>query len=122
MKKFNASLKKVDRTYGEMIDAVSRSVSGRFEEFQESVVFKNLPVILDVPMWPKEEEALQQYGDQAISELKEFYQALLIQNDCNTDKILSEWNRLKVYIVRVNNSLFALRFCNTSNRCKQAGV
>ena len=42
-----------------MIDAVSRSVRGRFEEFQGSAVFKNIPVILDVAMWPKEEEALQ---------------------------------------------------------------
>jgi hypothetical protein len=48
LKGFNASRKKVDRTYGGMIDAVSRSVRGRFEEFQGSVVFKYLPVILDV--------------------------------------------------------------------------
>ena len=58
-----------------MIDAVSRSVRGRFAEFQGSLVFKNLPVILDVAMWPKEEEALQHYGDQAIHE---FQEALLI--------------------------------------------
>ena len=62
-----------------MIDAVSRSVRGRFEEFQVSVAFKNLPVIFDVAMWPKEEKALQYYGDQAIRELKEFYEALLPQ-------------------------------------------
>ena len=111
LKCFNASRKKVDRMYGEMIDAVSRSVRGRFEEFQRSVVFKNLPVILDVAMWPKEEEALQQYGDQAICELKEFYKALLIQNGCNIDKVLSEWNRLKVYFKLINSS-FLLRFCN----------
>ena len=96
LKCFNTSRKKVDRTYGEMINAVSRSVRGRFEEFQESVVFKNLPVILDVAMWPKEGEALQQHGNQAIRELKEFYETMIVQNGCNTDKVLSEWNRLKV--------------------------
>jgi hypothetical protein len=96
LKKFNASLNKVNRTYGEMINAISMSVRGRFEEFQESVVFKNLAVILEISMWPKEEHALQQYGDQAIRELTKFYQALLTQNGCNTDKVLSEWNRLKV--------------------------
>jgi hypothetical protein len=69
LKGFNASRKKVDRTYGRTIDAVSRSVRRRFEEFQGNVVFKYLPVILDVTTWPKEEEILQQCGDQAICEL-----------------------------------------------------
>ena len=83
--------------YRNIIDAVSSSVAGRFQEFQESVVFKNLPVILDVPMWPKNEESLQHYGDQAIRELKKFYNALLMQNGCKIDKVLPEWNRLKVW-------------------------
>ena len=61
-------------------------------------------------MWPKEEDAFLQYGDQAIRELKEFYQALLIQNGCNIDKVLSEWNRLKVYFELINSS-FPLRSC-----------
>ncbi|XP_046861821.1 uncharacterized protein LOC124455139 isoform X2 [Xenia sp. Carnegie-2017] len=96
LKGFNASRRKVTKTYEKMINAVSRSVQGRFEEFRVSVVFKNLPVILDFAMWPKEDEALKRYGDKAILELKEFYQALLVQNGCNIDKVVSEWNRLKV--------------------------
>ncbi|XP_046841699.1 zinc finger protein 862-like [Xenia sp. Carnegie-2017] len=49
-------------------------------------------------MWPKDDEALKRYGDKAILELKEFYQALLIQNRCNIDKVVSEWNRLKCHL------------------------
>ena len=96
LKCFNTSRKKVDRTYGEMINAVSRSVRGRFEEFQESVVFKKPSSHFGCCNVPKEEEALQQHGNQAIRELKEFYETVMVQNGCNTDEVLSEWNRLKV--------------------------
>ena len=79
-----------------IINAVSSSVARRFQEFQESVIFKDLPIILDVPTWPKNKKSLQHYGDQVIRELPEFYNALLMRNGCKIDKVLSQWNPLKV--------------------------
>ena len=93
LKMFDASLRKIHSTYKDMISKVS--VEGRFEEFRESPVFSNLPIILDVAMWPRN-DTLKQYGDNAVLKLKEFYSDLLLKNGCNVHKILSEWNRLKV--------------------------
>ena len=95
LKMFDASLRKIHSTYKDMISKVSESVEGRFEEFRESPVFSNLPIILDVAMWPRN-DTLKQYGDNAVLKLKEFYSDLLLKNGCNVHKILSEWNQLKV--------------------------
>ena len=55
-------------------------------------------MILDVSLWPSNDNMLSTFCDDEIKELTEYYEILLCQNGFNTHQIPTEWDCLKSYL------------------------
>ena len=60
-------------------------------------VFKSI-VILDCSCWPKDDLNLSVYGEKEIDALFKHFSPLLSNDGCNVDKIMAEWDLLKLEV------------------------
>ena len=75
----------------------------RFKVVSTSPIFKNLTLVLDVSMWPLEDNILSSYCNNEILAVTNYYE-LLTQKGCNIFQIPTEWERLKSYLIPILKS------------------
>ena len=61
--------------YSSAITNICSKVEARFSSLLDSVIFKNIPLLLDTSAWPKDDSA--NFGDKEINELSDHFNALL---------------------------------------------
>ena len=76
----------------------------RFKVVSTSPIFENLVSVLDVSMWPLEDNILSSYCNNEILALTNHYEQLLTQNGYNIFQIPLEWDRLKSYLIPILKS------------------
>ena len=54
--------------------------------------------ILDCSRWPSEKENLLSYGESEMNELIDRFSELLMKNGCDIEKIIPEWDLLKLEV------------------------
>ena len=86
----------VSSEYSKAITNVAKSMEKRFSNLSNSIAFTNMVSLLDLSLWPKNPD--NAFGDNAINDLKVFFNELLINAGCNVNLIMSEWTILKIYL------------------------
>ena len=76
----------------------------RFKVVSTSSIFENLISVLDVSVWPLEDNILSSYCNDEILAVTNHYEQPLTQNGCDIFQILTEWDRLKSYLISILNS------------------
>ena len=89
----------VGKHYDETIARLAESIGNRFSDIKASPVFENLVPLLDTKTWPKEN--MQNFGDQSIVKLIDYFKVLLEQNGAEVSEILSEWDVLKTFVIPI---------------------
>ena len=77
---------------------ISQNVERRFENLLTSPVFLNLVSLLDISIWPIDDENLTTFGEDQILELIKHFNDILLSNSCNIYLVQTEWDRLKNHI------------------------
>ena len=98
LKEFDSNCKSLKENYEDMIIKLSACVEGRFTDLNVSPVFKNMLTILDISIWPTDENSsndLITYGDRAMEEHVVYLKSLLEKNGCNVENIPAQWDVLK---------------------------
>ena len=106
---FDASNERIKNSYSEIIDSLTSAMSNRFENLQSHPVFKNIH-ILDCSRWPKDDANLSEFGESQIKELSAHFSALLQDNGCDLDKILPEWDLLKLEISQLMSGMCTVKY------------
>ena len=77
---------------------ISQNVERRFKNLLTSPVFLNLVSLLDISIWPIDDENLTTFGEDQILELIKHFNDILLSNSCNIYLVQTEWDRLKNHI------------------------
>ena len=102
LRRYETTIAQARDIYSSAITNICSKVEARFSSLLDSVIFKNIPLLLDTSAWQKDDSA--NFGDEEINELSDHFNALLEKNACDFQSINEEWIRLKL--------LFCL-FCKT---------
>ena len=70
----------------------------RFKDLVGSPFFNLLVPILDVNIWPKNQEQFCMYCNTEIETLQDYFQALWDLNQCMISSVHNKWDGLKVFI------------------------
>ena len=97
---FDVSSESINNSYDDIIKSLTSSSSKRFANLHSHPVFKNIN-ILDCSRWPSEKESLSNYGKSEMSKLVDHFSELLTKNGCDIDKIIPEWDLLKLEVSSV---------------------
>ena len=100
---FEIHKKSVSASYKEIITKLAEKMGDRFKVVSTSPIFKNLILVLDVSMWPLEDNILSSYCNNEILAVTNHYE-LLTQKGCNIFQIPTEWERLKSYLIPILKS------------------
>ena len=90
---FNSSKNAVTQHYEESTFNINSCIEARFSNLVVAPIFNNLLRLLDTSMWPTEN--VTTYGEKEIIELSQHFEVLLQNGNCDTKKILDEWEILK---------------------------
>lgn len=93
---FNVSNESVKKSFSDIINDLTVKCNKRFENLQSNPVFKAIN-ILDFRQWPNGANP-SSFGENEITELINHFNVLLTKNNCNVDKIMTEWYLLKLEI------------------------
>lgn len=80
-----------------VLSAVQGFLNKRFSNFIHSEILNTMKVI-DPSNWPIKREELDSYGNAEIGKFMQHFDIVLKANDCDKDKILAEWQKLKIDI------------------------
>ena len=80
-----------------VLSAVQGCLNKRFSNFIHSEILNTMKVI-DPSNWPIKREELDSYGNAEIGKFMQHFDIVLKANDCDKDKILAEWQKLKIDI------------------------
>ena len=97
--KYETTIARARDIYSSAITNICSKVEARFSSMLDSVIFKNIPLLLDTSAWPKDDSA--NFGDKEINELSDHFNALLEKNGCDVQSINKEWIRLKLFILPI---------------------
>ena len=97
--KYETTIARARDIYSSTITNICSKVEARFSSLLDSVIFKNIPLLLDTSAWPKDDSA--NFGDKEINELSDHFNALLEKNGCGVQSINQEWIRLKLFILPI---------------------
>ena len=86
---------KIKKSYEEVISTLSAKMNERFEDLKTNPVFKSI-MILDCNRWPRDDVNLSTFGEKEIDALIKHFSSLLSKNGCVVEKIISEWDILKL--------------------------
>ena len=93
--KYETTIARARDIYSSTITSICSKVKARFSSLLDSVIFKNIPLLLETSAWPKDESA--NFGDKEINELSDHFNVLLEKNGCDVQSINEEWIRLKLF-------------------------
>ena len=99
---FDGSSERINKSYSDVISCLTAKMNERFEDLQTHPVFKGMS-ILDCSRWPRDDLNLFDYGEKEIVALSKHFSSLLSNNGCDIDKIMTEWDLLKL---EVNTLIF----------------
>jgi hypothetical protein len=99
---FDGSSERINKSYSDVISCLTAKMNERFEDLQTHPVFKGMS-ILDCSCWPRDDLNLFVYGEKEIDALSKHFSSLLSNNGCDIDKIMTEWDLLKL---EVNTLIF----------------
>ena len=85
--------------YSSAITNICSKVEARFSSLPDSVIFKNISLLLDTSAWPKDDSA--NFGYKGIKELSDHFNALLEKNGCDVQSTNKAWIRLKLFILPI---------------------
>ena len=116
--KYETTIARARDIYSSAITNIFSKVEARFSSLLDSVIFKNIPLLLDTSAWPKDDSA--NFGDKEINELSDHFNALLEKNGCDVQSINEVWIHLKLFILPIlqNNqkeSYLELWHCSFAN-------
>ena len=92
---YDVNSKSIKNSFDDIIKSFASNNSKWFANLQSHPVFKNIN-ILDCSRWPSEKENLSSYGESEMNELVDHFSELLTKNGCDIDKIIPEWDLLKL--------------------------
>ena len=95
---FDASSEKIKKSYEEIISCLSAKLNARFEDLKTNPVFQSIIVILDCNRWPRDDLTLSTFAEKEIDALTKHFSPLLSKNGCLVEKIVSEWDILKLEV------------------------
>ena len=98
---YDVSSESIKNSYNDIIKSLTDNNSKWFANLQLHLVFKNIN-ILDCSRWLSEKENLLSCGESEVNELVDHFSELLMKNGCDIDKIIPEWDLLKLEV----NSVF----------------
>ena len=98
LSKYTDKKKTVSTFYVGCIMQISQNVERRFKNLLTSPVFLNLVSLLDISIWPIDDENLTTFGEDQILELIKHFNDILLSNSCNIYLVQTEWDRLKNHI------------------------
>ena len=96
--------KSVSASYKEIITKLAEKMEDKFKVVSTSPIFENLISVLDVSMWPLENNILSSYCNDEILAVTSHFERLLTQNGCDIFQIPTEWDRLKSYLISILKS------------------
>ena len=73
--KYETTIARARDIYSSAITNICSKVEARFSSLLDSVIFKNIPLLLDTSAWPNDDSA--NFGDKEINELFDHFNALL---------------------------------------------
>ena len=94
--KYETTIVRAMDIYCSAITNIYSKVEARFSSLLDSVIFKNIPLLLDTSALPKDDSAI--FGDK---EINDHFNALLGKNGCDVQRINKEWIRLKLFILPI---------------------
>jgi hypothetical protein len=94
---FDGSSERINKSYSDVISCLTAKMNERFEDLQTHPVFKGMS-ILDCSRWPRDDLNLFVYGEKEIDALSKHFSSLLSNNGCDIDKIMTEWDLLKLEV------------------------
>ena len=108
--KYETTITRARDIYSSAITNICSKVEARFSSLLDSVIFKNIPLLLDTSAWPKDDSA--NFRDKEINKLSDHFNALLGKNGCDVQSINKEWIRLKLFILPIlqNNKNLIWRY------------
>ena len=92
---YDVTSESIKNSYGDIIKLLTDNNSKQFANLQLHPVFKNIK-LLDGSRWPSEKENPSSYGESEVNELVGRFSELLTKNGCDIDKIIPEWDLLKL--------------------------
>ena len=77
LRKYETTIARLTDIYSSAIMNICSKVEARFCSLLDSVIFKNIPLLLDTSVWPKDNSA--NFGDKEINELSNHFNAVRIK-------------------------------------------
>ena len=100
---FNVSNENVKKSFNGIINDLTKKCNERFSNLQSNPVFKGIN-LLDCKRWPEDNTNLSTFGENEMTELINHFKPLLLKNNCDVDKILTEWDLLKLEVTSMISS------------------
>ena len=100
---FNVSNESVKKSFNDIINDLTEKCNERFSNLQSNPVFKGIN-LLDCKRWPEDNTNLSTFGENEMTELINHFKPLLLKNNCDVDKILTEWDLLKLEVTSMISS------------------
>ena len=97
--KYETTIARARNIYSSGITNICSKVEARFSSLLDSVIFKNIPLVLDTSAWPKDDSA--NFGDKEINKFFDHFNALLEKIGCGVQSINKEWICLKLFILPI---------------------
>ena len=116
--KYEITIAQARDIYSSAIMIICSKVEAKFSSLLDSVIYKNIPLLLETSAWPKDD--LANFGDKEINKLSDHFNALLEKNGCDVQSINEVWIHLKLFILPIlqNNqkeSYLELWHCSFAN-------
>ena len=100
LNRYKRTKKRIQNHYLLTVSNICDSVQKRFKNILDSPIFKHIESLVDTFAWPIKEDC-GTFGNSAIVELRNHFQTLLKNNECDIEKIDSEWLTLKTHMIPV---------------------
>ena len=100
LNRYKRTKKRIQNHYLLTVSNICDSVQKRFKNILDSPIFKHIESLVETFAWPIKEDC-GTFGNSAIAELRNHFQTLLKNNECDIEKIDSEWLTLKTHMIPV---------------------
>ena len=100
LNRYKRTKKHIQNHYLLTVSNVCDSVQKGFKNILDWPIFKHIESLVDTFTWPIKEDC-GTFGNSTIVELRNHFQILLKNNECDIEKIDSEWLTLKTHMIPV---------------------
>ena len=105
-------------SYSNVISCLTEKTSERFQDLKTHPIFKSI-VILDGSLWPRDDLNLSVYGEKEIDAFSKHFSPLLSNNGCDVDKIMAEWDLVKLEVNTLISGRCVIKYFDVWQRLLQ---